>query len=91
MAKISKEEFAKLCDDVYRDRKQIYAFNPRMGKRDALEWMILCSLLPLLDIAEEPDASVTYTETICEILENRMMEKFDVRAILEELAESIQG
>lgn len=90
MNKISEQEFAKLCDDVYRDRQQIYSYNPNMSRRDSLEWMILCSLMPLLNITAEPTAS-TYSEAICEVLENRMTKPFDAMKYLEDLVEKIEN
>jgi hypothetical protein len=86
---ISEQQFSKLCDDIYRDREQIYSYNPNMSRRDCLEWMILCSLMPLLNITEEPSTSV-YSQAICEVLENRMTESFDVMKYLEKLNEEIE-
>jgi len=96
MVKISEQQFKKLCDDVYRDRHQIYKFNPGMSKHDALFWLILGSIYTLLNIPVlyQPKSFNTvsndpYTDAICEILENRMTEPFDARVYLEELAKRL--
>jgi hypothetical protein len=89
VSKITETQFKNLCDDIYRDRRQIYSYNPNMSRRECLEWMILCSLMPLLNVTEEPSAS-TYSQAICEVLENRTTEPFDVMKYLENLSEKIE-
>jgi hypothetical protein len=94
--KISEAQFKKLCDDVYRDRHQIYGFNPSMSKRDALFWLILGSVYSLLSIPVlyqpggiDPNSDDPYGDAICELLQGRMKEPFDARAYLEGLAKRI--
>lgn len=89
--KISEQQFAKLCEDVYLDREQIYAYNPNMNRRDCLEWMVLGCLIAFLsiEISDESDKFETsnehpYGEIICKFLENRMTEPFDAKFYLNE-------
>lgn len=81
---ISETEFIKLCDDLYRDRQQIYEFNPSAGKRDALLWMLLGCLMSLLSAtAPEQSArdgirsSYPYADAVTEILRGHMQPPFD--------------
>ena len=95
---ISEAEFIKLCRDVYADRHQIYEFNPSVGKREALLWMLtgcLISLLsvPLLeqsfacgDTTEDP-----YGDAVREILHGRMRPPFDPQIQLTELSDKISS
>lgn len=87
--KISEKEFAKLCEDVYRDRERIYAYNPNMNRVDCLEWMILGCLITLLSIEDSDQFSAssehTYGEIISKLLENRMTEPFDPCVHLKQL------
>lgn len=89
--KISEQQFAKLCEDVYLDREQIYAYNPNMNRVDCLEWMVLGCLIAFLsiEISDESDKLETstehpYGEIICKLLENRMTKPFDAKFYLNE-------
>jgi hypothetical protein len=90
---ISEQDFAKLCDDAYRDRELIYSYNPNMNPVDCLEWMILGCLITLLSIEEADQANAfsestehPYGEAIVKLLENRMTEPFDADAHLKQLS-----
>jgi hypothetical protein len=97
MSTISEQEFKKLCDDAYRDRFQIYAFNPNASRREALLWMILGCLLTLLSvpILEQPSAyggtsEDPYGDAILEVLKDRMESDFDPQTYLGELSRRIE-
>lgn len=90
--KISEQEFTKICEDVYRDREQIYAYIPNINRADCLEWMILGCLITLLNIDETEQAGAfsessghPYGDAIKKLLENRMTEPFDVGVHLKQL------
>lgn len=94
---ISEAEFAKLCDEIYADRHQIYEFNPSASRREALLWMLLGCLISLLSVPDseqqsfyEPSSHDPYVDAICAILQNRMRPPFDPQAHLAELSEKIE-
>jgi hypothetical protein len=93
---ISEQEFRKLCDDIYADRFQIYAYNPNVSRREALMWMLLGCLVTLLSIPilEQPSAyggtsDDPYGDAVCEVLQNRMERDFDPQIYLDELSGKI--
>jgi hypothetical protein len=49
---LTEDQFRKLCDDLYRDRHQIYEFNPSAPRSEVLLWTLLGSLYSLLDLNE---------------------------------------
>ncbi|MBV9211103.1 MAG: hypothetical protein JOZ52_10765, partial [Acidobacteria bacterium] len=71
MNTISEQEFEQLCEDIFRDRREIYAFNPSMKRSEVLCWMLLGCLITLLSVpeAEEPQASASYADAVVELLE----------------------
>ncbi len=96
MSTISEKEFKRLCDDVYRDRRQIHAFNPNASEEAAVLWMLAGCLISLLDVPlwEQPSGRggtsvVAYCEAIQELLQTRMKPIFDSRVYLAELSEMI--
>ncbi|HEY0547256.1 MAG TPA: hypothetical protein VGC91_17890 [Pyrinomonadaceae bacterium] len=98
MNTISEQEFKKLCDDIFRDRREIYAFNPNMSRREALLWMLAGCLINLLSVSasEEPrafgaDASDTYANAVVELLEKRAAPLFDPKIYLAELIEKLDA
>ncbi|HEX8775393.1 MAG TPA: hypothetical protein VF735_17620 [Pyrinomonadaceae bacterium] len=98
MSTISEQEFKKLCDDVYADRFQIYAFNPNASRREALLWMILGCLLTLLSVPvlEQPSAyggasDDPYGDAIIEVLKDRRETDFDPQTYLGELSGRIEA
>ena len=97
-ATISEEEFEKLCDDVYADRFQIYAYNPNVSRREALLWMILGCLLTLLSVPlpKQPSAyggtsDDLYGDAIREVLKDRTKPRFDPQTYLGELLGRIEA
>ena len=98
MSLISEQEFRRLCADVYADRRQIYEFNPRVGRREALLWMLLGCLLSLLSVPDEeqPEAARVsaedpYGDAIREILRGRMSSPFDAEKYLAELSRKAEA
>ncbi|HEX8176747.1 MAG TPA: hypothetical protein VF543_16770 [Pyrinomonadaceae bacterium] len=91
---ISGEEFKRLCDDVYKDRFEIYEFNPAASRRDALLWMLLGCLISLLSITYEELEALTgvsgaedYGDVIRKLLRERAEPFFDPGPYLEELSQ----
>lgn len=96
MSTISENEFKRLCDDVYRDRRQIHAFNPNASEEEAALWMLAGCLISLLDVPlwEQPSgrggtSAEAYRAAIQELLQGRTKPVFDSRLRLAELTEKI--
>jgi hypothetical protein len=92
METIGEPEFKKLCDDIFADRREIYAFNPNMSRREALLWMLAGCLVNLLSVpaAEQPGAfgaetSDPYGDAVLLLLERRSVPAFDPKIYLTEL------
>ncbi|HKS26652.1 MAG TPA: hypothetical protein VJS44_02475 [Pyrinomonadaceae bacterium] len=89
---ISEDAFKRLCDEIYRDRFEIYEFNPAATRRDALLWMLMGCLISLLSIDFEELESLTassrdYSEVVCRLVrEHAASPPFDPRLLVEELA-----
>ena len=93
MDTISEQEFKRLCDDVYRDREEIYALLPSVSKREALFWMLLGSLVVLLSLPAEAQPEIAegrsrdpYGEALIELLEKHGAPVFDPKIHLAELS-----
>lgn len=93
---ISEQEFKRLCDDVYLDRRQIHAFNPSASEEAAVLWMLAGCLISLLDVPlwEQPSgrggtSAEAYREAIHELLQTRMEPIFDSRIYLAGLSKTI--
>lgn len=90
---ISAEEFKRLCDEIYRDRREIYEFNPAATRRDALLWMLLGCLISLLSVTYEELEALTdssgrdYGNVVCTLLRERAEPPFEPRPYVEELVE----
>lgn len=86
---ISEERFGKLCEEIYRDRAEIYLFSPGMAKGDALCWVLMGCLISLLSLKESELESLgrglSYADAICELLQGRAEPPFDPRPHIEEL------
>jgi len=97
MTTISEMEFKRLCDDIYADRRQVYAFNPNVSRREALLWMLLGCLVSLLSIPilEQPSVygggSDPYEDAVCEVLKDRTEPAFDPGSYLLGLSERIES
>lgn len=89
---ISEAEFRKLCDGIYRDRFEIYRFNPGADKREALLWMLTGCLISLLSVTDAELENLagsrgqdTYADAIFALLQGRSSPPFDPRPCVEEL------
>ena len=89
---ISEGQFQRLCDEIYRDRLEIYGFRPGTGHREALLWMLLGCLISLLSVTDEElqllvDASSQdpYRDAVRKLLQNRIEPPFETEPLIEEL------
>ncbi len=96
MEAVSESELKRVCEELYRDRFEIYAFNPGASHGDALLWMLVGCLISLLSVDEEElqalfDSSgqTSYADAVCKLLEGRTKPPFDPRALLEELTKRV--
>jgi hypothetical protein len=98
MTTISEKDFKKLCDDIYMDRWQIYAFIPNVSRREALLWMLLGCLVSLLSIPilEQPSvyngsSADPYGDAIREVVLAHTDMGFDPGDYLLELSRKIES
>ena len=92
MAKISEDEFARICRGIKDDRGAIVKHNPLGTDEEILLWMLLSCLVSYLSLDEietpcftgVPDAS-TYREAIAFVLKDRQTEPFDINEYLNDL------
>lgn len=78
MTTISEIEFARICEQIYADREQIYQFNQSVSHEEVLLWMLLACLINYLNLSEAetpcfpgaPDAE-TYRQAIMHVLQGR--------------------
>ena len=95
---ISESEFKRVCDDVYRDRLEIYEFNPGASHNDAVLWMLLGCLISLLSVTDDELQSLaassnseTYGDVIRELLSTRAAPPFDPHPFLDELSRKVES
>lgn len=92
MATISEKEFARISEQIYLDREQIYQFNVAAPHNEVLLWMLLSSLISYLSLSDDetpcfpgaPDAE-TYRQAILHVLSGRIEPPFDAQKYLEKL------
>ena len=86
---ISEESFKKLCEEIYRDRSEIYRFSPGMKNGEALLWVLTGCLISLLSMTEAELESLgkgsSYADEICALLAGRTAPPFCPRPHIEEL------
>lgn len=93
-AKISEEEFARICRGIYDDRELIWRHNPVGTREEILLWMLLSCLVSYLSLSDvetpcftgKPDAE-TYRKAVLFVLKDRKTEDFDAEKYLNELIE----
>lgn len=95
---ISEAELRRLCDEIYRDRLEIYEFNPGMSRREAVLWMLLGCLISLLSVTDAESAELTvspshdpYGESVCKLLNARSSPPFDPQPFVEELSRRVEN
>lgn len=95
---ISEADFEKLCDEIYRDRFEIYDFNPGASKREAVLWMLLGCLISLLSVTDAELQSLVdsssqdpYGESVCKLLRARGSPPFDPQPFVEELSKKVES
>jgi len=92
MTKISEQEFARICEDINKDRESICRHNPIGTREETLLWMLLSCLVSYLSLSEietpcfngMPTAE-TYRTAILFVLEDRKVEDFDPGIYLDKL------
>ncbi len=92
MAKITEQEFARICEGIIKDRELICRYNPIGTQEEVLLWMLLCCLVSYLSLSdiETPcfngmPNSETYKNAILFVLKNRKVPEFDVEKHLNAL------
>lgn len=90
MAKITEEEFAKLCADIERDRDVIIRHNQIGTDEEILLWMLLSVLHSYLSLTEQetpcfsgkPDSGV-YRKSVSFVLKNKKADDFDEKVYMD--------
>lgn len=95
---ISEDEFKRVCDEIYRDRFEIYGFRPEARPREAVLWMLLGCLISLLSVSHDELSSLAeasskdmYADAIFKLLQTRAAPPFDARPLVEELLKSVEA
>ena len=93
---ISEDEFKRMCDRIYKERQELYSFNPGAGKRGALLWMLLGCLISLLSVEDreleslfESSSRDPYGDAVRTLLKERAEPPFDPQPYLDQLSESV--
>lgn len=92
MAKISEQEFSRICKDIYEDRQIIRKHNPIGTREETLLWMLMSILISYLSLSEietpcfpgMPTAE-TYRQAILFVLKERKTSEFDAQGYLDDL------
>jgi hypothetical protein len=94
---ISEGEFQRLCDELYKDRLEIYSFRPDTNRSEAILWMLLGCLISLLSVTDAELQALAgestlnpYTDAICKLLQARAASPFDARPCIEELLKRVE-
>ena len=95
-AKISENEFKKICENLRAESDLIYKHNPIGTKEETMLWMLLIILLSYLSLSEietpcftgMPTAE-TYHNAILFILKDKREDNFNVENYLNELTENL--
>lgn len=92
MARITEEEFARICRGISADREAITRHNPIGTEEETLLWMLLSCLVSYLSLSEmetpcftgRPDAK-TYREAVLFVLDGRRIGNFDPEPLINEM------
>jgi hypothetical protein len=92
MAKITEQEFSRICEGIYEDREAIFRHNPIGTHEETLLWMLLSILISYMSLSEietpcfkgMPNAE-TYRQAIMFILKDGKTEEFDAEGYLDDL------
>lgn len=95
MTTITREEFARICEGLCRDRTAIIKHNPIGTPEEVMLWMLLSCLVSYLNLEDietpcftgRPNAD-TYREALIFILRERRSESFDIGPFLDKLVEN---
>lgn len=97
METITEQAFQKLCDDLYRDRHEIYPLNPNVSHREALLWMLLGNLVSLLSIPILEQPSVygggnldPYGTAVIDLVKQHASPVFDPEVCITALSEKLE-
>jgi hypothetical protein len=95
---ISEVEFRGLCEEIYRDRFEIYDFNPGATRREAILWMLLGCLISLLSVGDDEVQSLAdsssrdpYADAVCKLLRERGAPPFAAQPLVEELSKRVEN
>lgn len=95
---ISKEEFQRLCDEIYVDRLRIHEFNPNLSRREAVLWMLMGCLISLLSVTDEElerlaaePGQDTYGHLVGRLVRTHAAPPFDPSPCLERLSKSVEN
>lgn len=95
---ISEDEFKRVCEEIYRDRLEIYSFRPGTSRSEAILWMLLGCLISLLSITDaelqalaNSSSADPYGDAVCNLMQARAEPHFDARPIVEELLKRVEA
>lgn len=84
MSKITEQEFARICEGIYKDRESVFRHNPIGTREETLLWMLLSCLISYLSLSEIETpcfngmpTTETYRTTILFVLKDKKIEDFD--------------
>lgn len=95
---ISEGEFKRLCEEIYRDRSEVYSFRPDVQKSEALVWMLLGCLISLLSVNDaevqalvDSSSKDLYGACVHALVQSRARPPFDSRPYVEDLKRRVEG
>ncbi|CAN5707315.1 hypothetical protein BH24ACI1_BH24ACI1_27570 [soil metagenome] len=84
MSKITEQEFARICEGIYKDRESVCRHNPIGTREETLLWMLLSCLISYLSLSEIETpcfngmpTTETYRTAILFVLKDKKIEDFD--------------
>ena len=92
MAKISEQEFSRICKGIYEDREAIRKHNPIGTREETLLWMLMSILISYLSLSEIETpcfpgmpTTETYRQAILFVLKDKKASEFDAEGYLDDL------